>query len=138
MPFEGDPYDDRDNEPATPTRAADKYRWWFAGLLGGLLIVLVLLELMAAARSAPPENADPALAPWFQSLTGRHGESCCSVADCRPADARLGESGGEVLIEGQWVPVPEDAVLHRDNPTGQAILCRDGYRVRCFVPPSET
>ena len=32
------------------------------------LLLLILLFLATGARAAPPENADPALSPWFQSL----------------------------------------------------------------------
>ncbi len=44
-----------------------------------------MLLLIASAYGRPPENADPTLAPWFQSLSiPGTGISCCSIADCRP------------------------------------------------------
>src|SRR5262249_38392205 len=38
----------------------------------------------------PPDGADPALAPWFRSLTqpGTH-QPCCSLADCRTVQYRI-------------------------------------------------
>lgn len=88
-----------------------------------------------------PLGADPALAPWYQSLRQPDtGVSCCSIADCRPADARLGPEGYEALIDGNWVPVPPDKVLqHIENPTGRAVVCYlPSQGIMCFVRPSET
>jgi len=63
--------------------------------------------------------------------------------DCAPAEARIKEDHWEVLIfpynadYARWFPVPDDAVLRRENPDGRPILCRtpNGF-IRCFVPPS--
>ena len=51
----------------------------------------------------------------------------------------------EVLIfpynadSARWFPVPDRAVLRRENPDGRPILCRtpNGF-IRCFVPPAGT
>ncbi len=59
----------------------------------------ILAALLAAspANAAPPENADPALAPWFQSLRQPEtGMSCCDIADCRPTEYR---TVGDLLDE---------------------------------------
>ena len=113
------------------------------------LAVGVLLGLAAAAEARPPENADPALAPWFQSLHSAEGGLCCSEADCRPVEYRMTEDHYEVLIgrqygpdvEEHWEDVPAESVLQKtDNPTGHAIACWTPYtqpRVICFVRPSE-
>jgi hypothetical protein len=55
----------------------------FALLVGAVCAALSLL-LPIPSHSAPPEGADPRLAPWFQSLESPSGKSCCSIADCRP------------------------------------------------------
>jgi hypothetical protein len=48
------------------------------------LLLLILLFLATGARAAPPENADPALSPWFQSLAvPGTGVSCRSEAEWR-------------------------------------------------------
>jgi len=100
--------------------------------------------------AAPPEGADlnSPLAGWYKSLrvppTGGEnaGMSCCSIADCRPAKARLGAAGWEIErgasppAAGEiWEEVPEAAVLQRDNPTGGAVVCVYFGKIRCFVPP---
>jgi hypothetical protein len=101
-----------------------------------------LIAVLAApgARAAPPENADPALAPWFQSLQAPNGSSCCSIADCRMTDYRTNKSGYEALIEGRWMTVPRDRVLDRvSNPTGRAVVCYlPGMGILCFVRPAES
>jgi len=109
---------------------------------------LALLLIAALAHARPPENADPAFAPWFQSLRASNGGLCCSQSDCRPVEYRLAGDHYEVLIGKQygdevtphWEEVPAESVLNKtDNPTGRAIACWLPYtKVLCFVRPSET
>jgi hypothetical protein len=97
--------------------------------------------LAGSALAAPPENADPTLAPWFQSLRQPGtGVSCCSISDCRQTDFRSVDSHYEVMIEGTWRPVPPDKVLQRmDNPTGRAVVCwTPTLGIMCFVRGPET
>src|SRR5215469_16074808 len=54
--------------------------------IGIKIIIAVGLALSRATLAAPPDNPDPALAPWFESLKQPGtGASCCSIADCRTA-----------------------------------------------------
>ena len=101
-------------------------------LLGGVVA--------SVAHAQPPANADPALAPWFQSLQAPNGTSCCSNADCRTTDYRIGPTGYEALIDNRWIAVPRDRVLdHVANPTGRAVVCYlPAMGILCFVRPSET
>jgi hypothetical protein len=118
--------------------------------LAAVLLGVALVTLGgAAAHAQPPENADPALAPWFQSLRSAQGGLCCSQADCRPVEYRMANDHYEVLIGKQygpsvdehWEEVPAGSVLEKtDNPTGRAIACWTPYtqpKVLCFVRPSE-
>lgn len=117
----------------------------FPALLG-----LAIMALGGAASQAnPPENADPALAPWFRSLRSAQGGLCCSQADCRPVEFRTLGDHYEVLIgkqygpdvEEHWEVVPAESVLDKtDNPIGRAVACWTPYttpRVLCFVRPAE-
>jgi hypothetical protein len=50
--------------------------------------------------------------------------------------------GYEVMIDGQWIPVPSERVLQRtDNPTGEAVVCHAptevGTVIFCFVRPPD-
>lgn len=93
------------------------------------------------ARAAPPQNADPALAPWYQSLRQPDtGVSCCSIADCRATDYRTDGDHYEVLIDNKWTLVPQDKILQRvDNPVGRAVVCwTPALGIMCFVRATET
>ena len=109
-------------------------------LLFSICTAFALLGVAVTAKGTPPPNADPLLAPWFQSLQRPGGGgSCCSAADCRRIQSRIGRKGYEVLLQGGvWVPVPPDKVLHRENPTGEAVACTKGPVILCFVPPPES
>jgi hypothetical protein len=99
------------------------------------------LLLIASAFGRPPENADPALAPWFQSLSvPGTGISCCSIADCRPTEYRTVEDHYEALIEDKWIAIPRHKILQRtDNPLGRAVVCWTRERgIMCFVRGTET
>ena len=106
-----------------------------------LCLASIGASLIAPAFAAPPPNADPALSPWFESLRQPGTDiSCCSIADCRPAEYRTREDRYEVLIRERWLAVPPDKVLLRkDNPTGAAIVCwTPSSGIMCFVRGPET
>jgi hypothetical protein len=104
--------------------------------------VAALLWLVAvSAAAAPPQNADPALAPWFRSLLQPGTSvSCCALADCRPTDYRITADHYEAFVGGAWVTVPPDKILDRtDNPTGRAVVCWTPQRgIMCFVRATES
>lgn len=102
---------------------------------------MALLIAMPAV-AAPPEHADPALAPFFQSLKQPgSGASCCSIADCRPVKTRIGSTGLQAFIGTQfpgapneWRDVPDDVVIRGvANQVGAPILCFLGGSVRCYL-----
>jgi hypothetical protein len=106
-----------------------------------MLVAAILAGLAGHGAAAPPENADPKLAPWFESLKQPgSGVSCCSIADCRPAEYRLAVDGYEAFLDAKWVRVPEDRVVRQRNPLGRAVVCRSPISglILCFVPASET
>lgn len=115
----------------------DGCTWLLASIALGLLALLAF----SVAWGAPPEGADPnsPIGQWFQSLKqpGTDDVSCCSIADCRPVDYRI---EAEVAVDGKWLPVPPNKIVHRENPTGRAVLCKSriSETIWCFVPASET
>ena len=99
----------------------------------------------APALAAPPPDADPRLAPWFQGLTHPGtNKPCCSLADCRPVQYRVIDGHFQAFIGDEfprwsnpphsWVDVPDSHVLHRpDNPTGEGVACWFQGEVVCFI-----
>lgn len=111
--------------------------------LGSIAAALLLL---GTAQAAPPSNADPALAPWFQSLHTAAGMSCCGDADGHilgDADWRVAGNGYQVRIDGEWTNVEPDAVLNGvPNPVGSPVAFwspgASPHRIFCFVRATET
>lgn len=109
-------------------------------------VVLALLVVMfAPAHGAPPSGSDPALAPFFGSLT-LDGVSCCSISDCRAVPARVGQKGWEAFVSAEsfpgatddrWVEIPVDKIVRgKHHPLGEAVMCWSPYRgPLCFVEP---
>jgi hypothetical protein len=107
---------------------------------GGLFVAL--------AHAEPPPGADPALAPWFQSLKQPGtGALCCSMADCRTVRTRSVAGHLEAWIGAPdfrnapeaWVAVPEAVMIRGvDNPNGEPVACWYGGQIRCFVEASGT
>jgi hypothetical protein len=108
-------------------------------------LILALLGLAGPARAEPPPGADPALAPWFHSLTQPGtGKPCCSLADCRTVRYRTQGGHFQAFIGDafprwsnaphDWVDVPTAHVLHRlDNPTGEGVACWFQGQILCFI-----
>jgi hypothetical protein len=99
-----------------------------------------VLNVCLPVLAAPPENADPNLAQWFQGLQQPDtGVSCCSIADCRPVDSRVGPAGYEVFLDDEWQPVPREKILQgKQNPLGRAVVCRSqAMGILCFVRGTE-
>ncbi len=104
-------------------------------------ILGTVLLLACQARAAPPDHAEPSLAPWYNSLRQPWTNAlCCSVADCRPVLSRTRDGHYEVFIQGDWRVVPDDRVMSRpDNPTGRAVVCWTPQAgVLCFVTAPES
>ena len=114
-----------------------------------LAFAVLLFLCMVSARAEPPPCPASPLAPWLQSLKSPHtGNSCCSVADCRPVRARAAGDHYEAFIDrdtfgpsapNAWVAVPLEVVLPAiANPVGEPVACFRAGMLLCFVRASET
>lgn len=113
-----------------------------------LFVGVLILASTLSASAQPPPGADPnsEMAKWFKSLKSKEGSFCCDISDCRRVEARLVNSYYEVLLYDEWYRVPDSAVIHVANPTGQYIACfyPNEYSEKfspyffCFVPISLT
>lgn len=89
-------------------------------------------------------NTSPELKAWFDSLRSGRGP-CCSDADgSAVSDVDWESKDGQyrVRIEGEWISVPEDAVITTPNRVGRTmvwpIYLEGRPVVRCFMPGSMT
>jgi len=89
-------------------------------------------------------NVDPELKAWFEGLRSGRGP-CCSDADGTAiSDADWESKNGHyrVRIEGEWVDVPEEAVITVPNRFGRTMVWPirgvGGVTIRCFMPGSMT
>jgi hypothetical protein len=102
-----------------------------------LCVSLTPFFSVSGAYSAPPADADPALAPWFKSLQAPDTLiGCCDHTDCRGVASRYRHGHYEVQLNNSWIAVPEEKVIEgSDNPTPEAILCYSPhFGIMCFVP----
>lgn len=70
--------------------------------------------------------------------------SCCSLADCSPTTSRQSPFGYyEVLVEGEWVIVPQFKIVPVSAPDGGAHVCAPKQQhphkgvLYCVVLPPE-
>jgi hypothetical protein len=94
------------------------------------------------------------LKPWFDHLASGRG-LCCSMADgatVEDPDWEVHSSTGtpteingthyRVRLEGDWVDVPDDAVITEPNKLGRTMVWPMYYdgkiSIRCFMPGSLT
>ena len=116
-----------------------------------ILIALLFLTLPSSARD-DGRYANQPLKQWFDSLRSGRG-MCCSFADGKTIEDVDWDTGGEnkdtqsegghyrVRIDGQWIAVPDDAVITEPNKFGPAVVWpyQDGdgvTQIRCFIPGS--
>lgn len=115
----------------------------FLRAAGALTISVTLVGGNAAARD-DGRYANSPLKPWFDSLRSGRG-LCCSDADgavVSDVDWESKDGHYRVRLEGQWIDVPDDAVVTVPNRAGRMMVwpVKDsaGTSIRCFLPGSMT
>ena len=88
--------------------------------------------------------ANSPLKPWFDGLKSGKGP-CCSNADgVAVSDPDWDSKDGHyrVRLEGEWIDVPDDAVITEPNRAGRTMVWPVqgalGKSIRCFLPGSMT
>ena len=115
----------------------------------GFALVIVSLILLVLALSIHPLRAHdhdrPGLDAWFKSLESRAKAACCDGTDATRLDDVDWESRDgryRVRIEGEWIDVPESAVVDGPNRAGPAMVWPVrgymGLSIRCFMPGAMT
>lgn len=112
------------------------------------------LALSLSALAAPSMHArdldgrfaasSPELHQWFEGLRSGKGP-CCSDADGSAVlDVDWETAGGHyrVRIDGEWINVPDEAVITEPNRIGRTMVWPMrgylGVSIRCFMPGSMT
>jgi hypothetical protein len=95
----------------------------------------------SAARDDGRYAGSP-LKPWFDTLKSGKG-LCCSFADgfaIADPDWESKDGHYRVRLEGEWIVVPDDAVITEPNRAGRTmvwpIINKFGTTIRCFMPGS--
>jgi len=111
---------------------------------GVAVLMAAASQLVQARDRGQYANSNPELKAWFDSLKSGKGP-CCSDADGTAlSDVDWESHGGHyrVRIEGDWVDVPEEAVITEPNRVGRTMVWPIrgylGVTIRCFMPGSMT
>lgn len=111
---------------------------------GLAVLMLSLAAYPGHARDPDGRYAGSPLKEWFDSLKSGKGP-CCSDADGTAVSDVDWESGNghyRVRIEGDWVDVPDEAVITEPNRAGRTMVWPirgyGGLTIRCFMPGSMT
>src|SRR6185437_7141339 len=96
--------------PCSPTK------FWLTiavPIIGTLLILGVIFLVIGISRAlaAPPQGYDPnsPTAQWYRSLRLPGATmGCCSMADCRPVEARTNGDHWEAWYDDKWIAIPDD------------------------------
>jgi hypothetical protein len=104
-----------------------------------LACVSALTSAALAFDNGQYDNVSPNIRAWFKAVTAPNGVPCCDIADGHRTDYDFREGAYWVPIEGQWMAVPERAVIRdHGNPVGQAVVWYVHHRgsiiISCFVP----
>jgi hypothetical protein len=98
------------------------------------------MGIVALARD-DGRYANSPLKSWFDQLASAKG-LCCSFADgfsVDDVDWDTQDSHYRVRLNGEWIVVPDDAVVTEPNKFGRAVVWpymgTDGQtQIRCFLP----
>lgn len=114
-----------------------------ARIHASLMLGLIGLATPVLARD-DGRYANSPLKPWFEGLHSEFGQ-CCTNADgyiVLDPDWESERGHYRVRIDGEWVVVPEGAVVKEPNRAGPTMVWKhyiDGHpHVRCFMPGSMT
>src|SRR5436190_13552970 len=109
----------------------------FIGIIAALLIGNV------RARDLDGRYTSSPLKPWFDTLKSSGGSRCCSDADgtaLSDIDWEAKDEKYRVRLNGEWIDVPDDAVVTEANRAGPTMVWPlnklDGMGIRCFMPGS--
>jgi hypothetical protein len=113
---------------------------------GATIVVLGILTFSGASQArnyGQYKSASLAIRMWIEGLTDNLGVPCCATADGAVPDVwEMRHSHYRVKIYGEWLVVPDSAVVRGQNHLGHAVVWVDSsenfMQVRCFLPGSQS
>lgn len=113
---------------------------------GATIVVLGILTFAAVSHArnyGQYESASLAIRMWIEGLKDNLGVPCCATADGAIPDVwEMRHSRYRVKIYGEWLLVPDSAVVKGPNHLGHAVVWVDSsenfMQVRCFLPGSQS
>jgi hypothetical protein len=132
--------------PRTLLNARATVRWKTALRIACAVLLVIVASPNSKARDVDGRYAaqNPELHQWFEGLRSGKGP-CCSDADgsaVSDVDWETKDGHYRVRIDGQWVDVPDEAVITEPNRIGRTMVWPIrgylGLTVRCFMPGSMT
>lgn len=121
-------------------------RWRTPLRLAGAAVLMMAAAGASHARDPDGRYAaqNPELHKWFESLRSGKGP-CCSDADgtaVSDVDWETANGHYRVRLDGEWVDVPDEAVITEPNRIGRTMVWPIrgylGVSIRCFMPGSMT
>jgi hypothetical protein len=109
-------------------------------MIGSVVFVALMFAVVAAFAH---DHNRPGLDDWYGGLQSQYGTCCggpaidATTLDGTDWDTKDGHY--RVRLEGEWVIVPDGAVLNQPNKDGRTLIwATKGYggiwTVRCFMP----
>jgi hypothetical protein len=92
--------------------------------LAAVVLVAVTLSVLTIGGARAHDRNHPELNDWFKSLQSGEG-LCCSGSEAKRLDDADWESKDghyRVRIDGEWVDVPQDAVVDGPNRAGRTMV----------------
>ena len=112
---------------------------------------IAFVMLCTPLLAATPQGSDPGrygsaandFKSWIEGLSCHDNIPCCPYADAitpEKVSRDMGTHRYQIQIGGNWVPVPEVAVINGPNPFGRAVVWLEFHgltgdaHVVCFLP----
>ena len=116
----------------------DRWRWIH-------FLAAVLMFFVMTAHAFAHDHSRPELNSWFMGLQSAKGP-CCDGSDAMrldDVDWETRDGHYRVRVEGEWVDVPDGAVVVGPNRAGPTMVWPYRYngklnQIRCFLPGSMT
>jgi hypothetical protein len=117
-------------------------------LVTSLVFCAVSVTAATAMDRGQFANVPLEVREWFEHLQSPNGVPCCSYADGHRTGYDMRQGQFWVPIEGEWHPIPPEALIKTPNPVGEAIVwyrllsaeeypgvsSDPKYRILCFIP----